>query len=72
MNESRSSSSSRRSRKIHGYGVNGDEEQEEAITYTSRQPGEKKDGKNYTKKYLPQALKADGSEPLLETPRLDI
>jgi hypothetical protein len=53
MNESRSSTSSRRSRKIHGYGLNGDEEQEESMTYTSRQPGDKKDGKTYTKKYLP-------------------
>ena len=70
MNESRSSSSSRRSRKIHGYGLRDEEEEEaEQISYTQVQPqADKKDGKTYTKKYLPQALKADGSA---EAPLLD-
>ena len=67
MNESRTSSSSRRSRKIHGYGLQYDDDAEEdQITYTSAagNKGESnKKGAGFKKTYLPQALNA---EPLLE------
>lgn len=53
MNESRSSSSSRKSRKIHGYGLGNEDEEQDQVSYTSVNPADKKDGKTYTKKYLP-------------------
>ena len=56
MNESRSSSnSSRRSRKIHGYGLQYDDDAEEdQITYTSANKGEgSKKGAGFKKMYLP-------------------
>lgn len=53
MNESRSSTSSRRSRKIHGYGIQDElDEGEDSISFTTANK-EKKDKKTYSKKYLP-------------------